>query len=491
MELGRALQLLVLPVFISGLVFSSQSVFAGDLEWQGLYRIEGYSIQNPSLASGQSRSKDYGVHHLILRPRIVAGDGLYINGQFQILNTRAAAEDFLGGPQLGAFWGDGLGGGGTDSMNSNTASRSQKEETLSVSEFYLTLAQEFGSLIVGRAPLEFGLGVSYSAGKGLFDHYYTNRDLVGYKVVMGNFFFMPMFAKISEGAPAGFDDVSETIIHLQYENPEGQVAMGVMYNTRKSGGAGNDFPASVASGIGEPFQGAATGGDMNLKTLNIFYKKSWENDRVGFEIVNQKGDYGVGGISANAFAFAVEYDHKPAAKRMQWGIRAGWASGDDPSTADEYEGYQFDQNYDVAMLLFNQSLGQANLLKSQLLGTRYGTSRGATTVNSPYQDADIEAVSNAYYFAPRATYKWRDRWDIEAVVATAWLDNADFGTGPTISADDALGYEFDLSLIFKPNDRVVWKNSLGVMMPGSAFEMAGAFNTETIYGFVSRAAISF
>ena len=60
--------------------------FAGDLEWSGAYRIEGNDFQNLALKTGTKKSKSYGVHQLILRPKIVAVDGLYINAQ---LNSAA------------------------------------------------------------------------------------------------------------------------------------------------------------------------------------------------------------------------------------------------------------------------------------------------------------------------------------------------------------------------------------------------------------------
>jgi hypothetical protein len=466
------------------------SAFAGDLEWSGLYRIEGQSIQNPQFLSGSTKNKDYGVHHLIMRPKIVAADGLYIQGQFHILNnnTDANGNTVFGGPQLGSVWGNGLG-------YNSAGQENQGEESFAVSEFYVSLAQEFGSLIAGRAPLEFGLGMTYDAGKGLFDHYYTNRDLVGYKIVMGNFYFTPMYAKVDEGQVNGglssSTDINELILHFQYENPEANVAMGVMYNNRTAGAAAN----TTAVDAGSAFAGYTPGFALNIKNLSIYYEKEWTSGRVGFEVLNQTGEYGVqnlgANVEANAIALALEYDHAPQEKRLHWGIRAGWASGDDPTTGDEYEGVQFHQNYDVGVLLFNHAMGQANLMRSEMKGTRYGTLRNgsATTINSTSDDPDIEAVGNAYYFAPRLTYKWRDRWDIRADFVTGWLDQADFGTD---SADKGLGYEVDLSLVFKPNERLVWENTFAAFMPGTAWEVdTQTFSTSTAYGFVSRAAISF
>ncbi len=481
------------------LVQGSTLAFAGDFEWSGLYRVEGNLINNPELKTGTKHSKEYGTHHLILRPRIVAGDGLYISGQFHVLNN-----DGIGGPQLGSIFGDSLDEyngipGSSSADDSSAAGERVNESFIMASQFYLTLVQEYGSFIVGRAPVQFGLGATYSAGEGLFDHYYDSRDLVGYKVVMGNFYFFPMYAKLKEGSISGYDDISEILLQFQYENPESNVAMGVMYANRKASDSANNFPVDDGSQFGSdsPYGNGTVGGsiagEMNLKTLNIFFAKRWDRHKVGFEIVNESGNYGVrnsdgDNIEASAFALAFEYDRVAPESRWNWGLKAGVASGDDPNTKKEYEGYSFDRNYDIAMLMFNHPLGQENLLRTQGLGTRYNSEFDGTLRNSAKDDPDIEGLSNVYYLAPHVTYKWRDRWNIEGVLAAGWLDQADFGG---LSANKDLGYELDLSLVFTPNERIVWKNSLGVMLPGSAFEVDGTYDTSSAYGFVSRAAISF
>ena len=467
--------------------FFSSNVFAGDLEWAGAYRIEANSIENPSIKTGDKRAKEYGVHHIMLRPKIVAADGLYINSQFHIFN------DSVGGPQLGSVWGSAIKAPAGASNYASANSDRNEEESFAVSEFYLTFIQEYGSLILGRAPLHFGLGMTYNAGKGPFDHYYDNRDLAGYKIVMGNFFFMPIIAKLKEGSISGFDDISETLVHIQYESVESNTAMGFMYADRRAGSAGNDTPTDAGSQFGPetPYAGRVSG-SFNMKTMNIFFTKKWSKDRVGFEIVNQTGDFGVNnsmneGISQAAFAAAFEYERN-SKSHINWGVNAGWASGDDPSTDNEYEGYVFDRNYDVATLMFNHSLGRTNFLRTESLGTRFGTSRnGSENIDSATEDPDSDAISNVMYFAPYITYKWRDAWTIKGVLATGYLDqDVFFGKG---TADRDLGYEFDLSLIHKPNEHLLWENTFAVFLPGAAFELDG--NTSAAYGLVSRATISF
>ena len=62
-----------------------QFSMAADLEWNGLYRFEANHIEKSEL-SGEA-TKDYGLHHLILRPKIVAADGLFITGRLDLFNS--------------------------------------------------------------------------------------------------------------------------------------------------------------------------------------------------------------------------------------------------------------------------------------------------------------------------------------------------------------------------------------------------------------------
>src|SRR5690242_11780231 len=93
---------------ISLLAFASslfcQAGYAGDFEWSGIYRIEGVHIKNSELDGG--KDLDYGLHHLSLRPKIVAGDGITINGQFELFTNSAYPNS-----QLGQTFGNGIGSG--------------------------------------------------------------------------------------------------------------------------------------------------------------------------------------------------------------------------------------------------------------------------------------------------------------------------------------------------------------------------------------------
>lgn len=465
---------------------------AGDLDWSGTYRIEGQTIENPQAKGGSKKTKDYGVHHLMLRPKIVGADGLYINGQLDIFNSEAANGAW--GNQLGAIYGNGVdddASAASNSGNSNTLSEHQNAEQIRISQFYLTWVQEFGSLIAGRAPVQFGLGMTHNAGRGLFDHYADTRDLIGYKVVLGNFAITPMMGKVNEGGLGGFDDVNDLMLQAEYANPESDVEMGFMYWNRKAGAAGNDSIASTPIPANTDVFPGATGinGDYDYKLMSFYFGKKSDNYSFGIEVANQTGSSGVtdgtNGIDFSGMGLATEFEYHPKDKRYALGLKAGMATGDDKTTTDEYEGFIFDKNYDVAMLLFNHSLGQANLLHTEMAGSRITTAKTSSTLSDP----DVEAISNVMYVAPYWNYKWSDKWTIRGVLATGILDQTKLAG--SLDSDNALGYELDLSLNYSPNERVVWQNTFGYLMTGTAFEVDGTYSSSDVFGFMSRAAISF
>ncbi|MGE0526960.1 MAG: hypothetical protein AB7G93_05040 [Bdellovibrionales bacterium] len=456
-----------------------------DIEWSGVYRIEGYHFKNPEMG-GRGKELGFGLHHLVLRPKIVAGDGLTIHGQFDILNN-----DRYPNSQLGQVWGSGLrdpgGAAATSAENSNVLSERQKADTFSVSQVYLTLTQEYGALIVGRAPLQFGLGMTHSAGRGLFDHWYDTRDLVGYKFLIGNMYILPMIGKPSEGEINRTDDVTDYMIQAAYENPETDLELGVFYQMRRAGDQGSDAPAGIGGGpLGGT--GAANAGEVDARTVNLYALKDTETLRLGFEASFQSGESGViiseNNVGWEGFGIAAEFGYRPEGSSWQWGLNAGMATGDDPETNDKFEGFLFDRNYDVAMLMFNQPLGHYDLFRTQLLN---GTS--VRDADGFVQRADVETISNVIYLVPRATYVFNDRWSLENRLATGWLNTNPLSGGQ--KADKDLGYEWDISLSFAPRKGVVWTTQAGLLFPGSAWEGGGQYDSKFGYGLATKAAISF
>lgn len=462
--------------------FASQA-FAGDIEWGGRYRFEGISLKNTSLRSGEL-SKAYMLHHLLLEPKIVASDGINIYGTFGVLNNnRTGHQD----SQMGAFMGGGPnssnGTGTTNATNSNTVSSTQPAETIKVHRLYLVWTQEFSTLMVGRAPIQFGLGMTHNAGLGEFDHWYDSKDLVAYKVLMGNISLTPMIGKVNEGVLNQEDDVNDYMVHFQYENPDTRLSMGVFYEARVATRDGNDAPTSIG-GSGTP----TIEGSWEGKQMSLYVAKKTDEINFGVEAGFQNGSTGVrnsGGsqTSLEGFGIAAEANYDPLDSKWGLGLKTGLATGDDPNTNDKYEGFIFDRNYDVGFILFNHYVGNYDAYRTYLVGK----------TTDPHKDADTEGLSNAFYFAPAVTYNWTEQWSSKLNYVWATLNQSPLASSTGAGeVEKSIGSEIDLSLTWRPSKQVVWGVEAGFLIPGEAFKGGNnKYPTDSTYGIQTKAAVSF
>lgn len=483
----------VLPLLLAN------PAYGADVTWGGNYRIEGVKIRGPEMTS-EASDKAYLLHHLVLTPKIVAADGLTIYSRLDILNDPNFGISSTG--QVTSVAGDVLGAGPNPSASSgqttgpatNSWGRTQRASMIGVTALYASWAQEFGQLVVGRTPVQFGLGTYYSAGNSLFDHYIDTKDMVGYKMVLGNLFILPMMGKVHEGNLGQEDDVDDYMIHVQYDNPESELSLGFFYDIRVA--AGNDAPTSVMGGTGSTLTGSFKNTMMGL----YFSEKAGSHFRVSAEADMLSGDTGVQtstgqGVGLNAFGIAGELAWNPGADSKWSGVfKLGMATGDDPGTNDTYEGFQFNRNYDVGMLLFNHPLGQRDFMRTALLRNTSNTGAGKAS-----NQIDSEAISNTIYFAPTLQYRSRENLSYGTTFVYAML-NKDPIKDPTAGSAQSvnygtamnLGYELDFSVTYKPFDRMTWITEFGGLLPGDAWK-AGSQNLETkmVFGLITKAAINF
>ncbi len=448
------------------------NVFAVDVNWSGSYRSEWVEVESTSLANPKLR-KSYLLNHFNLNPKIIAGDGIYIMGKFEVLPNSQYPNS-----QMGQVWGPGVRSGGassTNAMDSNVMNTTQGSTQLRVSQLYLNINQEYGSLLLGRAPLHFGTGMSHNAGNSAFDHWNDIQDLVGYKFVVGNTYLMPIISKVYDENPQQGSDITDQIFIVQYEHPESGSSIG-MFNQNRSGKSGiNDAPIDALNGD-------HIGGGFSYRNINVYFAKTFENFDFKLEGGFLKGSSGVFNasgedISLNSYGVAFELNTLKAPK-YNWSIKAGVASGDDPNTRD-FEGYGFNKNYDLAFLMFNHRLGQMDFLKTKVWGSSTNT---ATAL-------DDETISNALYLSPTVSVAVTDKIELKHTVTMARLLQS---VNLTNVNSKEFGFEYDLTAIYSPQDRVQWINQLGLLMPGSAF--AGGdlgLPHNFTYGIVSKAAISF
>lgn len=461
--------LLSAAALLTSVVASTASALS--IDWKGTYRFEWTQVDRPTLATPYGM-KSYGLNYLSLSPKIIATDGVNIVAKFDVLSNQDGAYQDA---QFGQLWGQGWAAGNAANQT-NVYSRNHPSTNMRVSQLYLNVNQEYGALVVGRAPLEFGLGITHNAGNGLFDHWGDTEDMVGYKFIVDNFFIMPIIGRVYDESVAQGNTVQDTIIHLQYESKESGSLIGLMRQNRKSSFGANDV-AVIA--------GQTKTGDYSVETTSFILGREWE--KFGFKLEAGFNSGSVGAttttgddVKTNGYGIAAELYFPRKDSKFDWNLRFGMATGDDQNTSNAFEGYQFSRNYDVAMLMFNHRLGQADFLTTDRF-----KATGRTVANT----LDDEYISNAVYVSPKFSYAWSDRMDLNNTFTYAQLL-----ANPMGAADfkKDLGFEWDIELVYKPTERIQWVNQLGFLFPGAAFKNGVSdFENATTYGFASKAAISF
>lgn len=468
----------VLQTLGLSLVLMSASAQAMTLDWSGGYRIEWTEIDRPTLGEPRDR-KAYGLNYLYLSPKIIAADGVNIISRFDVLNfdSGAVAHPYQHS-QLGQIWGSNSNAGAANADN-------QGSLNVRTSQLYLTVNQEYGALLVGRAPFEFGLGMTYNAGKGAFDHWYDTRDMLAYKIVVGDWFFMPVLSRFNALGFSQGGTISAMGAQLQYENEEAQSLIGIFQEQVKGAnsalGYGTAGPGSVIEAYGGT--GATSTGALNIQRTNFVLGRGFNSFGFKFEAGFQSGNVGVetstgDSVAVNGYGMAAElYMVRPESK-WDYKMKLGMAAGDTDAT--DFGAYAFDRNYDVAMLMFNHRLGQADFFNTNV-------HKDATL--SVGESADDESVSNAMYIAPSVNYAWSDRLSVRNTLVYAQLLNE---LQNSVDSAKDLGLEWDIEVIYKPTEKIQWVNQVGLLFPGGAWKNgADNFGNDFTFGLASKAAISF
>lgn len=450
---------------------SASVASAFSVDWSGAYRFEWVQVNKPSLGS-PSDQKAYGLNHLYLRPKIIAFDGVNIYSKIHLLNSNQYKYS-----QLGDIWGRGDAGLNADNQGTSD---------VSVSQLYLTVNQEYGALIVGRVPHEFGIGMTYSSGDDLFDHWYNTRDIIGYKIVIGNWFLMP---SIGRKAVSGYNQSGTVTMwgaHLQYDNPETRSMLGIYQENTSGRGLDGNYTVAQREIYGGT--GAVNSDDLKIERTNFVFGRGFDSFSFKFEAGFQSGSVGVRSttgkeIELSGYGVAAEFE-VPAKPDSKWDykLKLGMASGHD-GAPHSYGAYAFNGNYDVAMLMFNQRIGQFDIFQTDVI------KNGA--VDSKYA-ADDEMISNAAYIAPSVNYVFGDKWSLRNTLVYAQLLDANKNS---VDSTKDLGLEWDIDLVYKHSEKIQWVNQVGFLFPGDAWKNGtgtdGNFSNDFTYGFTTKAAISF
>jgi len=216
-------------------------------------------------------------------------------------------------------------------------------------------------LNLGRAPLNWGLGLVWNSGDGLWDRFESTGDVVQMVSKFGAFSFVPASVKYSNGGLlSGGSSLSDYALALKYENPDEDFEGGVNF-IRRVGGGGSGY-----------LDFAGNAGSINATTWDIFTRKKLGKAQVAAEAPIMSGK--INEVPVSSYALAVEGKY---ALNDAWNFstKLGHIPGQS-NDRSKIRGFFVNPNYKLGLILFNYQL-------ANIAGTSSGSGATASVFDAP------------------------------------------------------------------------------------------------------------
>lgn len=496
--------------------------YAMELDWSGQFHSEftylhNYSLDSSSIGTssdatrvagggyyipgGGSNDATFETLFLKLRPKLVVNDNVYIKSEW-----------WLGDPVYGLF------GNGLPSTNDQRQFYSNQSSGawISAQRFWAEILTDFGTLQIGRAPLNWGLGIVWNNGDGFWDRYESTGDMIRMVSKFGAFSFSPAFIAKSSGNTVGgtcyfsgsgtctpgqgSGGVTDMSLMLKYDNLDEDFEAGVNY-VKRVAGAGQDPSSGLFGPLGSV-------GSMNYNIWDLFARKKMGRFTIAGEVPIVSGR--INEVNYSTFAVAGEANWRIS---DTWevsgkiGHAPGQASVPAGSVPNQINIFYFNPAYRLGMIMFNynfKAFSQVNTLNSQN-ATQGGL---ASLFDSP--------VVNANYLALNGTLH-ADRWSFHGswLYANAdstalsgqnfyntWQKQFAYNPGdvtktPVVAIKDqsnGMGMEFDLGSTLQWDDALQFGFETGLFFPGDFYKFSNTVadnQTAAVFAFSLRVGINF
>jgi hypothetical protein len=327
-------------------------------------------------------------------------------------------------------------------------------QSVTLKKAYIELYSDTATYLIGRHSYNWALGAIYNDGKDSWDRHATSRDGITMKLKIGNFHVAPFWSKVSNPGYTDYSNAKELGIALLYDNPERDIAFGLLYN-KKSASSGDTFYQSNID-ISTPL------GESNVKITDIYFKKIFGKFDMAIEVPLISGDLGKTTAANNftsysAKAFVVQTNYK---QTDSWtlGFDGGQVSGHDGSLT-KFSALYLNPNYQVANVLF-----------------RYNLAAFGDSTQSAYDSY----ITNARYLKLRSTYN-SEKWTFDTAIihanarevaktgSTAYNHTKNKIFTAVTSQSDNLGTEIDFNSKYHWNKEISVGAGLGYLFTGEYF----------------------
>lgn len=501
----------MLAAFIPG------GAHALSIDWSGYFRADHRLLQNYQIDKSSPGYSDagYGGEYikgqgdkattftsvfLKLKPKVLVNDNVIVHSEWNI-----------GDPVYGLF-----GRGVPTEDRNNPFSTGKDSMSISAARLWLDTHTDFGTLQVGRAPMQWGIGAIFNAGDGVFDRYQSTSDTIRLISKFGYLSLMPLYAKNSMGRNVagsrnpltdailqGTDDVTDYGLGLKYDNPEEDLEGGVIFYKRNASDVQNSyfFPSTAAA-----YTGGANG--MNLKLLDLYARKKWTKFELMGEIPIYSGTIGdVNGVGerntykATALVGELAYNADTWRHALKFGTVPGQGPTATGARGSSFGAMYLHRAYKLGLILFNYNLGNFGAGNPDPIpGSAHPTAPASAV--SPF-DAEI---TNAKYLMWSSEKRW-EQWGLNfglvyAIANETAQAGKDFFNHRTrqwgtanASQNNKLGTEFDFGTRYSWDENISFGADLGLFFPGNYFSFLNSAtktgNTNTVSAFALTAATTF
>jgi hypothetical protein len=485
-------------VIVSSLAWAaSHSAQALELDWGGQFRAENHFIYNYNMDSanllpdptrsaaggyyipgGGSQIANFQTLFMRLNPNVIVNDNIFIKSEW-----------WVGDPVFGVF------GNGTpySADQRQWLSTFTRGAPISAQRFWAEILTDIGTVQVGRAPLDWGLGLVYHSGNGVWDRYMSTGDLLRMVTKFGAFSFIPQVVHYGAGntiggacygsgatcSPVlGSGDAYDFSIAFRYDNTDEDFDAGVIYTKRLTGSAQD--PVSGYLGVGTVGATTQPVGSANINLWDLYGKKRLGNFHFGVEVPIVSGQ--VSSINYTTFAVAAEVKWNITDSWSVW-MKGGYAPGQNSftqgGTQADLSVFYFHPNYRLGMIMFNYQL--ASFAGPQ---TQNNPNLPQTALASPFYNP----ITNAYYGLLGGAWKPFSKLEVHTgVIAAGAPQVAQAGqtffnhwerrfVNASFNQSNFLGVETDLGATYRWDEHFDLRLDLGLWVPGQFYAFS---NTAT------------
>jgi hypothetical protein len=462
-----------------------------DLDWHGQLRAEtnwlwGYS--NAGLFTGTNQG--YSVYStgdspaafqnlfFALSPRVIVND-----------NVSIKSDIWLGTPDRGMFGGDQLAFRYFGTSRTGNA-------TVLANTFYAEMATDFGTITVGRAPLNWGLGVIWNYDRERFYRLPSTGDTIQLTTKLGAFRFSPSVVKYNAGSNyggsatystsgalattvSGSSSVSDYAAALSYSNDDDQMDIGLLFLRRLA--AQNSANINPYNGVpNSPF------------AYNVwdFYAKK----KAGIFTIAAEVPLASGTVAGQDYATVAAAAKVEAQINDKWKVILHFGTADGQGDLPSGQGtskltaFSFHPDYRPSFILFNYNLRNlsdinASPYDSPVTNTRF-VSLAFNHVSGKWSQELLGLYAVAAQTANgEAGGRFFNEWthQFENSVAGAGQEK-----GKGFEVDYLLGYEWDEAMRLGLN--------LGLLFPGKFYEFNNTTTpnpSKTIFASSVNVSVSF